>query len=128
MHALPNLGARANQSVAVDHRPFVHISPGVDKHWRHANHARRYVRAVANARSAGHDAHAIGGRELSDWISVLVEEMQAAICGRHIDNGAHAKAEQNSPLDPGIRLPPPVCVTLCRADLTAIERCFEVSE
>src|SRR5882762_8470874 len=128
MHALANLGAGANQRVTIYHCPLVHVSPGVDEHRRHTNYARRNVSAVANARSARNDPHAIVCGKLSEWISVLVEKLQTAIRRRHVDNHAHAKAQQNAALDPGIRLPLAVRIALSSANLTAIEGRFEFVE
>src|SRR5882672_5121813 len=128
MHALANLGARPYQRVAVYHGPLVHVGPGVDEHRRHTNHAWSDVSAVANAGSARDDPHAIVCRKFSEWISVLVEKLQTAIRRRHVDNHAHAKAQQNAALDPGIRLPLPVRIALSSANLSAIEGRFEFSE
>src|SRR5260370_42140198 len=128
MHALANLGARPHQRVAIYHCPLVHLSPGVDEHRRHTHYARRNVSAVANAGTARNDPHAIVCGKLSEWISILVEKLQTAIRRRHVDNHAHAKAQQNTALDPGIRLPIPVRIAFSSTNLTAIEGRFEFSE
>src|SRR5258705_3024702 len=121
MYAFPNLRARSDQSVAVYHCSFVHVCTRIDEHGRHADYARGNISAVANAGPARHDAHAISSRKFSNRIGVFVEELEGAIRGRHVDNRAHAKAQQDATLDPGIRLPGAFCVSLCRTNFTAIE-------
>src|SRR5260221_7901219 len=103
--------------MSIDHRSFIDISAGIDEHRRHADDAGRNVRAIAYARTARDDAHAIVRRKSSYWISVLVEKLKTGICGRHFHNRAHAKAEQDAALHPGIRLPLAVPVTLSGAHL-----------
>src|SRR5258706_16273362 len=107
--------------MAIYHGSFVDVGACVDEHRRHANHAGGDVGAVANARSAWHDAHAIFAGKFSDWIRVLVEKLQARAGSRHLNNRSHAEAEQGAALDPGIRLPLAVCMALGSANLTTIE-------
>src|SRR5438046_6826119 len=107
--------------MAIYHGSLVDVGARVDEHRRHANHAGCDVGAVTNARSAWHDAHTIFGGKLSDWISVLVEKLQARARWSHLDNRSHAEAEQDATLDPGIRLPLAVCIALGGTNLTTIE-------
>src|SRR5712692_4142148 len=128
MHPLANLSTRPHQSVAVDHCAFIDVSAGVDEHRRHAHDAGRDVRAVAYARAAGHDADMIVRRKFSDWISVLVEKLKTETCRRHFHNRAHAKAEQDAALHPGIRFPLAAGIAFGGANLATIERLFELIE
>ena len=72
--------------MAVDHCVLVDVGAGVDEHRRHAHHAGCDISTVANTGSAGHDAHAILGRKLSDGISILVEKLQRRTGRRHFNN------------------------------------------
>src|SRR4029450_2354288 len=128
MYAFPDLRARSDQSVAVYHCSFIHVCTRVNEHGRHADYAGGDIRAVANAGPARHDAHAIVSGKLSNRIGVLVEELEGAIRGRHVDNRAHAEAHPYAALDPRICLPCANCVSLCCTNLTAIECRFELSE
>src|ERR1700686_965843 len=128
MYPLANLGAGPNQRMAIDHCPFVDIGAGVDEHRRHADYAGRNVSAVANARSAWHNAHAIVSRELSNRISVFVEELKTCIRGRHFDDGAHTKAQQDAALAPMVCMPNAVSVAFGGANLAAIECRLEFRE
>src|SRR6266850_7090139 len=114
--------------MAIYHCSLVDKSAGVDEHRRHADDAGRNVRAVTYARPTGNDAHAIVRRKSSDWISVLVEKLKTGVSGRHFHNRAHAKAEQDAALHPGIRLPLAVRGPLSRTHLAAVERLFEIIE
>src|SRR3954462_2587769 len=111
--------------MAVDHRAFVNVGAGIYKHRRHADDSGRDVGAVANARTTGYDAHSIVSRKSSDWISVLIEKLQRRARWCLFNDLAHAKAQQDAALDPGIGLPSAVCVTFGRAHFAAIERRFE---
>src|SRR5207253_11477035 len=119
VYPLTDLRARADERVAVDHRAGVDVGADVHVHRRHADHPRRDVRPVADTRSAGNDAHALLERGGADGIGVLVEEAQAGV-GRHVDQRAHAEAEQDSLFDPGVDAPGTVWAALGRADLTAV--------
>ena len=48
MNSLPNLRARADQGMGVDHRAFIHVCADIDEHRRHADDAAGDVGAVAN--------------------------------------------------------------------------------
>src|ERR1043166_5481631 len=121
MDPLSNLRTRPNQCVTINHRPFVNVRPRIHKHRRHTNDAGRNVSPISNTRPARHNPNAVVHGKLSDWISVLVEELQTSIGWRHVHNRTHAKAEQYTLLDPGICLPSPVRSSLSRADLSAIQ-------
>src|SRR5260370_33643999 len=91
MAVAANLGATPNKSVRIDHRAFSHISPHVDKHRRHANHAPADVTAIADARAARNDADAIGSWKCANATSGLVAETLLRRGDGPIGNSAHAK-------------------------------------
>src|SRR5947207_3185891 len=113
--------------MAVDHRAGVDIGADVDVHRRHADHSRRDVRPVADARPPGDEAHIVLERGGTNWISVLVEEREARVRG-HVDQRPHAEAEQDALLDPGVDAPGAAGAPLGRADLTPGERSAEFGE
>src|SRR5438309_1262394 len=114
--------------MAVDHCALVNVCAGVDEHWWHADDAGRDVCPVANARSAGNDAHAISARKRMNWVSILIEKAEAAIRRRHVNDRAHAKAKQDATFHPGVRVPIAIRVAFGSANLTAIKRVLELSE
>src|SRR5438132_10503471 len=114
--------------MAVDHCALVNVRAGVDEHWWHADDAGRDVCPVANTRSSGDDAHAICARERMNWVSILIEKAEAAIRRRHVNDRAHAKAEQNASFHPRVRVPIAIRVALCSANLAAIKRVLELFE
>ena len=59
-----DLRATSDQRVRIDHRAVAHVSARVHEHRRHAHNVAADVAAVANARSAGHDAHAVARRKM----------------------------------------------------------------
>ena len=59
---------------------------------------------------------------------MLIEEMQTAVRGRHINNSSHAKTEQDAALHPSMRVPFAIAVAFGGANLAAIERLFELGE
>ena len=63
------------------------------------------IRAVANRRSAGHDADAGGEPGLLQRQRVLVVERQLAVIHRHVDDVAEPEAEQDALLHPGVDAP-----------------------
>src|ERR1039458_8866223 len=65
---LPDLRAASDQGVRIDHGAVVHICAHVDVHGRHAGDAFADVDAIANAGSAGNDAHSALRREVLHWI------------------------------------------------------------
>ena len=91
---LADLRAASDQRVRIDHRALVHVRADVDVHRRHAGDAFGEVRAAAHARPAGHDADAVSLAELLQRVGVLVAERERA--DRHIDDAAHAEAEQDA--------------------------------
>src|SRR6185295_18052795 len=114
--------------MTVYHRPFVNVGANVYKHRRHANHPGRDVSAVAYARAARNDAYAIFSAQLPNRIGMLVEETKTAIRWRHVYDTAHAKTRQDAALDPGICFPLAIRVAFGGADLSAVERRFEIGE
>src|SRR5208337_5509642 len=62
MAILPNLRARTDQRVRIDHRAFAHIRPDVHKHRRHADHSPADICAIPYAGSSGNNTHAIRNR------------------------------------------------------------------
>ena len=61
--------------------------------------------AVANARSAGHDADAARAVELLHRVGGLVEQRLPGRVDGHVHDLAHAEAEQDPLLHPGIHAP-----------------------
>ena len=74
--ARADLRARADQRVRVDQRSLADVGADVHVHRRHADDAGREVGAVADRRSAGHDADAGGEPGLLQRQRVLVVERQ----------------------------------------------------
>ena len=71
VHALADLRAGSDQRVRIDHRAVVDVGADVDVHRRHADDALAEVRAVADGRSAGHDADAVAAsKRLSGIVSL----------------------------------------------------------
>src|SRR4051794_24233769 len=70
-----DLCAASNQGMRIDHRSITNVRAHVDEHGRHTSHASAHVTAVANTRTARHDAHAIFGAELLQRIRGLVEKL-----------------------------------------------------
>src|SRR6202030_3952180 len=93
------------QCVRVDHGSFANIRSHVNEHRRHTNDAAPNVASVANAGTARHDAHSVGGSDGTRWISGLVDERLARSIDGHINDDCHPKAEQNSFFHPRIRAP-----------------------
>src|SRR4029453_7294860 len=127
MDTLPNLRARTNERVTVDHGPFVNVSTNVDVHRRHTNNSRGEVNTIAYARTARHNPHLLFERSHSDRVRVFVKKSQTR-AARHIHQTTHAKAEKDSLLHPGVNEPLAVTVPFGRAHLTAIKRLFQLAE
>src|SRR5712692_1385822 len=125
-----DLGATPNKSVRIDHRAFTNVSADVYEHWRHANHTAADITAIANARTAGNDAHAVGSRERANGIGGLIEEGLLRNVDGHVGDGAHSKAKQNSLLHPGVGAPAGFRggIGFGSANFTPVQRGFEIAE
>src|SRR6202008_4038509 len=55
----PDLGTATDQRVRIDHGLLAHVSANVNEQRWHPHYAAANVAAVANARTAGHDAHTV---------------------------------------------------------------------
>src|SRR5688572_22626955 len=105
--------------MAVDHGSFIHVRAYIDVHRRHAHDARRDIRAIPNAGSTRNYAHVITDGNSPDRVSIFIEETKAV--SRHINQPAHAKANQNPLFHPCVYLPRSVTRTFGRAYLAAIQ-------
>src|SRR5579871_1143981 len=122
-----DLRAASDERVRVDHGAVADPGACVDVHGRHAGDALAEIRAIADTRTARNDTHACSGRDASDGIRRFVEPGLALGIDRHIHDGAHAEAEQNAFLYPGVHAPAGLCrlVRLSRANLAAVQRALE---
>src|SRR2546423_13948420 len=114
----------------VDHRAFTNVSADIDEHRRHANHPAADVTAIANAGAAGNDAHTGGSRERTRRVGGLVKKRLFGGVDRHVSDGAHSKAEQDSLFHPGVSAPAGFRggIGLGSANFASIERGFEIAE
>src|SRR5580692_8227638 len=130
MAVASELRAAPNQRMRVNHRAVADVRADVDEHWRHANHPAPNVRAVANARSAGYDADAVGNRDGANRIRRLINERLARGVDRHIHDHTHAKSEQDSFFHPGVDAPTRRRgnIRLRRAHFAAINGVLELAE
>jgi len=70
-----DLGATPNERMRIDHRAFTNVSTDIDEHRWHADHATADITSIANAGTAGNDAHAVGEEvKRANGISGLIEE------------------------------------------------------
>ena len=125
-----DLGATPDQSMRIDHRAFTNVSTDVHEHRRHANHAAADVTTIANAGATGNDAHTVGSRERTHRVGGLVKERLLRGVDRHISDGAHSKAKQDSLFHPGVRAPAGFRrgIRFGSANFAAIQRGFEIAE
>src|SRR2546430_665772 len=125
-----DLGATPNERVRIDHRAFTNVSADIDEHRRHANHAAADVTSIANAGTAGNDAHAVGSREPTRRVGGLVKKRLFRGVDRHVGDGAHSKAQQDSLFHPGVNAPAGFRggIGLGSAYFAAIQRGFEIAE
>ena len=100
-----DLRARADERVGIKHGVFADVCADIDEHRRHTDDATGDVRSVADAGASGNDADAIGDGERVERVSGLVEKRKFGGVDRHIYGRAHAEAEENSLLDPGVGAP-----------------------
>ena len=109
MHARADLRARADQRMRINHRSLADPRADVHVHRRHADHAWRQIRAVADRGAARHDPNArLRARVvLPDRQRVLVEKLPEPLDVRqpHIDRIAELETEQDPLLDPGVHAP-----------------------
>src|ERR1700688_4490255 len=89
----------------IDHRAVADVSTRIDEHRRHAHDVASDVAAIANARSTGNDAHAIGSRKMPHRVSILVKEWLLRGIHRHIHGGSHAEAHEDSLFYPRVGSP-----------------------
>ena len=100
-----HLRAASHQGVRIHHGSVVHPGAHVDVHGRHTYHALADIAAVADAGTAGHDAHVSPLAEALDRECGFVEERLAFRIDRHVDDRAHAEAQQDALFHPGIHAP-----------------------
>src|SRR6266849_1293896 len=86
----------------INHSSLADVSAHVYKHRRHADDAAPDISRVANAGSAGNDSNAVAGRDRSNGIRGLVDERLACRVDGHVHDRAHAEAQENSLLHPGV--------------------------
>jgi hypothetical protein len=124
MHSFADLRATADERVGIDHRSFVDISADVDEHRRHASDAAADVRAIANGRTAGHDANPIRELEQLAREGVLIEERT------HFNDAAVLESGQDALLHPGVHPPSAgrVGIGLGRANRAIIQPCLELAK
>jgi hypothetical protein len=104
--ALADLCARADERMRIDHRPVADVRTDVDVHRRHADDTLAEIRAIANGRTTGNDPHATAGIEPFQRHRVFVDKRPPSVVGRHVDDDADAKPEEDSLLDPGLTRQP----------------------
>ena len=125
VYALADLRARSDQRVGIDQGAFVHIRAYVDKHRRHADYRRRYVRSQPHRRSTGNDTHAVGYGKLPGREGGFVHEGEGSATRLH--QFAQAEAQQNAVFHPGVD--PPAAVDLFgRADFALGECVAELEK
>ena len=105
VHARADLRARPDERVRVDERLLADVRADVHVHRRHADDAGREVRAVADRRAAGHDAHAGAEARAASAAACPCRRTAAAVIHRRVDEVAEPEAEQNALLDPGVDAP-----------------------
>src|SRR5690554_6968714 len=110
----------------IDHAAFVHISPHVDVHRWHADHAWRDVGARTNGRSAGHNPYAVRSVYRFEGVSVLVEEGEAL--GRIVHQRADSEAQEDALLDPAIHRPASIIRSGCGPHASLIQGPDQVIE
>src|SRR5467141_249173 len=97
-----DLRATPNEGMRINHRAFSYVRAYIHKHGRHANDSAANVAPIANAGAAGNDADAVRGRERARGIGGLVKERLLHGIDGHVGDSTHAKAQENSLLDPGV--------------------------
>ena len=112
--------------MGIHQRAFIHVSAYVDIHGRHADHARRYIRALAHRRASGNDTDIIALVPAAGREGVFIDKGQGGI-GAHLYQLTQAKAEKNALLHPDVGMPV-VAVFFCGADLSPRERRAKIQE
>src|SRR5437773_10474248 len=127
MTVAAHLRTTTYECMGIDHRAVTHISARVDVHGWHARNAASDTTAIADARAAGHNAHAAFACEAFYRIGGFIEERLPRGIDRHIHHRAHAEAEQDAFLDPAVDAPSAfrIWVWLGRAYRASIQSIFE---
>src|SRR5207247_10742312 len=76
MHALSNLSARSDQGMKVNHRAFIDIRADINEHRRHTNDISCDIGAIANRRSARHNANSVARTEWFCRKCIFIEKMK----------------------------------------------------
>src|SRR3974390_1081102 len=105
MAILADLRAGTDKRVEINQGIFVDVSTDIDEHRRHADDAASDEGAIANAGAAGHNADAVMRRHSANRVGGFVEEGLAVRVDGHVHDRAHAEAEENSLLHPGVGAP-----------------------
>ena len=120
--ALPDLRARTDEGVAVDHRPLVDVGADVDVRRRHHDDARRDVGAAPDRRVPRVRRARPRGRAAARRKRVAVAEPEGS--RGHVRVDAEAERAEDALLHAGFDAPA-VAVGLGRAQLAALERVEE---
>src|SRR5581483_5113374 len=125
-----HLRAASDQRVRIDHGSISDPGARVDVHRGHAGDAAADIGAFADRRSARHDSYAVRRAEFLNWVGGFVQPRLTRGFDRHVDDRAHAEAEQNAFLDPGIHAPSGFCggVGFRGADLAGAQTSAEIEE
>src|SRR5437773_4066876 len=117
MHTFPYLRTATDQSVRIDHRPFVDVSADIYIRRRHKYHVFSNIRAIADSRTAGNDPHFVLDRHWSGRKCILIEKPKRTRIVRHLGDHAHSKSKQNPTLYPTICPPDAIRAFLGSTDL-----------
>jgi len=92
--------------MGIDERLLADPGADVHKHGRHANHAWRKVRAVADGGTARHDSYAGAVGKPPKGQGVFVVERPFAVIHGRVHCVAKPETQEDALLDPGIDPPP----------------------
>src|SRR5438552_1595080 len=127
MTIISHLRAATHESMRIDHRAVAHPRSRIDKHRRHARHTLADVAPVANARSARNNSYSLIGCKLLHRESGFVHPRLARGVDRHVYQGAHSEADENSLLHPRVHAPTGIggSVRLGRSNAPGVQGTFE---
>src|SRR5437879_7430978 len=119
MHTLSNLSARSDQSMRVHHRAFIDIRADINEHRRHTDDISCDIDAIANRRSARHNANSIASSEGFCRKCIFIEKMKF-LRNRTVFHDTNSEGQQDAAFDPQISFLTARCL-FSSAELAALE-------
>src|SRR5438046_9522962 len=119
MHTRSNLSARSDQSMRGKHRAIMEIGAEITEHRRHTDDTSGDIDAIANRRSARHNANSIASSEGFCRKCIFIEKMKF-LRNRTVFHDTNSEGQQDAAFDPQIGFPTARCL-FSSAELASIE-------